>query len=82
MGMIRRLLPLLLVTGCASTVSYTPPTSVTAMPNDCANRVAIINWLTRQSQIPRQFEPEQDYENRMSEIRQRMWNLRYHCQPV
>jgi len=44
--------------------------------------VAIINWLTRQSQTPRQFEPEQDYENRMSEIRKRMWNLRYHCQPV
>jgi hypothetical protein len=52
------------------------------MPNDCANRVAIVNWLTKQSQTPRQFEPEQDHENRMSEIRQRIWHIRYHCQPV
>jgi hypothetical protein len=44
--------------------------------------VAIVNWLTKQSQTPRQFEPEQDYENRMSEIRQRIWHIRYHCQPV
>lgn len=71
----------LALAGCASVIQRPPP-AVLAMPNDCANRVAIVNWLTKQSQTPRQFEPEQDYENRMSEIRQRIWHIRYHCQPV
>lgn len=80
---MKYLLPIILaMSGCAMPLAQRPPPAVLAMPNDCANRVAIINWLTRQSQTPRQFEPEQDYENRMSEIRKRMWNLRYHCQPV
>jgi hypothetical protein len=71
----------LALAGCASVIQRPPP-AVLAMPNDCANRVAIVNWLTKQSQTPRQFEREQDHENRMSEIRQRIWHLRYHCQPV
>ena len=71
----------LTLSGCMNLPQQAPP-AVLAMPNDCTNRVAIINWLTKQSRTPRQYEPEQDYENRMSEIRQRMWNLRYYCQPV
>jgi hypothetical protein len=71
----------LALAGCASVIQRPPP-AVLAMPTDCANRVAIVNWLTKQSQTTRQFEPEQDHENRMSEIRQRIWHIRYHCQPV
>jgi uncharacterized protein YceK len=75
------LIAALALAGCASVIQRPPP-AVLAMPTDCANRVAIVNWLTKQSQTPRQFEPEQDHENRMSEIRQRIWHIRYHCQPV
>jgi non-canonical (house-cleaning) NTP pyrophosphatase len=53
------------------------------MPNDCANRVAIIEWLNSQSQVPRQpFENQETYENARSEIRSRIWHMRYRCQPV
>ena len=71
-----------LLVGCASP-SYTPPISVAAMPNDCANRQAIINWLETQSSIPRQaFESEKHYEQTRSQIRHRLWHVRYNCQPV
>ena len=68
--------------GCASQSRQIPP-SVAAMPNDCANRQAIINWLETQSSIPRQaFESEQHYEQTRSQIRHRLWHVRYNCQPV
>jgi hypothetical protein len=80
--MIRKLLPVLFLVGCASQ-NYTPPASVAAMPNDCANRQAIINWLETQSAIPRQaFESEKNYEQTRSQIRHRLWYVRYSCQPV
>lgn len=72
----------LLVTGCAGP-SRRPPAAVMIMPNDCGNRQAIANWLQDQSQIPRQtFETERAYEIDRAQIRQRLWQLRYNCQPV
>jgi hypothetical protein len=80
--MIRKLLPVLLLVGCASQ-NYTPPAAVQAMPNDCANRVAIISWLESQAAIPRQpFESEQVYEQSRAQFRHRLWHVRYVCQPV
>jgi hypothetical protein len=81
---MKLVIPLLLslLVGCASQ-NYTPPASVAAMPNDCANRQAIINWLETQSSIPRQaFESEKHYEQTRSQIRHRLWHVRYNCQPV
>ena len=81
--MIRKLLPVLLLTGCASTVSYTPPTSITAMPNDCANQVAMINWLESQARVPRHsMERQEDYERSRATFRQGIWHVRYNCRPV
>jgi len=71
-----------LLVGCASP-SYTPPISVAAMPNDCANQVAMINWLNSQAAIPRHaLESEQAYERSRAEFRQRAWHVRYHCRPA
>jgi hypothetical protein len=68
--------------GCA-TVNYTPPPSVAAMPNDCANQVAMINWLMSQATIPRHpLESEQNYEISRAQFRQRAWHVRYHCRPA
>ena len=68
--------------GCSSTSQHPPP-SVAAMPNDCANRQAIISWLETQARIPRQaFESEKHYEQTRSQIRHRLWHVRYNCQPV
>ena len=81
MKLITPLLLSLLV-GCASQ-SRMLPASVAAMPNDCANRQAIVNWLETQAQIPRQaFESEKHYEQTRSQIRHRLWHVRYNCQPV
>lgn len=81
MKLIAPLLLSLLV-GCASQ-SYTLPVSVAAMPNDCANRQAIVNWLETQARVPRQaFESEKHYEQTRSQIRHRLWHVRYNCQPV
>jgi len=83
MGMIGRLLPIVLLTGCAATVNYNPPASVTAMPNDCANQVAMINWLETQARVPRHsLERQEDYETSRASFRHRIWHLRYVCRPV
>ena len=67
--------------GCGSPTHV--PVSVAALPNDCANRQALINWLETQSAVPRQaFESEKHYEQTRSQIRHRLWMVRYNCQPV
>lgn len=69
------------LTGCA--VKTAPPVDVRLVPNDCANRQLIINYLESQAQQPRAtMELERDYERTRSEIRHRIWTMRYHCQPV
>jgi LAS superfamily LD-carboxypeptidase LdcB len=81
--MIRKLLPLLLVTGCAATVNYTPPAAVEAMPNDCANQTAMINWLESQARVPRHsLESQEYYEASRASFRKKIWHVRYVCRPV
>lgn len=78
---MKRLWPLLFVTGCA----MQPPVSqdVAIMPNDCANRAAITRWLEQQSSVPRHsLQTEADYANQRSQIRHRLWSLRYNCQSL
>ena len=71
----------LTLTGCA--VKTAPPVDVRLVPNDCANRQMIVNYLEEQAQQPRAaFETDRDYERTRSEIRHRIWTLRYYCQPV
>ena len=72
----------LFLTACASQ-NYAPPAAVAAMPNDCANRQAIINWLESQAAMPRApLQSIQDYEQYRAQIRHRVWTVRYNCQPV
>jgi len=78
---IAALISVLVLTGCATNRS--PPVDVRLIPNDCANRTMIINYLTQEAAQPRgTFESERDYERHRAEIRQRIWVMRYHCQPV
>ena len=80
----KHLAPLLLTTliGCAS-APRPMPIDVAIMPDDCANRSAIARWIESQDLIPRQsFQSEQDYARQRSQIRHRLWTLRYNCQPV
>ena len=76
------LITALALTGC-STAHRPPPTDVRLIPNDCANRHLIENYLTQQAQQPRStFETEKDYERSRAEIRHRIWGMRYNCNPV
>ena len=75
-------LVLVLLVGCAAP-NRPIPASVTAMPNDCANQVAMINWLLSQAAVPRHpLESEQTYERSRAEFRQRAWHVRYQCRPA
>jgi hypothetical protein len=70
------------LSGCA-TPRPQPPVDVRLIPNDCANRVLIINYLQQLADRSKQtFESERDYEIHRSQVRQRIWSMRYHCQPV
>jgi hypothetical protein len=67
--------------GCAH--NSAPPLDVSQIPNDCANREAIIRWLNEQATLPRQpLESEKDYEKHRASIRHHVWRLRYNCQSV
>ena len=70
----------LLLTGC---VSVRAPMSVQMVPNDCANQTAIVNQLTRElAQLQRTNTHEPDYENAIKAHQWKIWDIRYHCNPV
>ena len=72
----------LAATGCVSVVQRAP-LDVSQIPNDCANRNAIVNWLEQNARVPQQTtESKEDYERSRGQIRSRIWSMRYTCQPV
>jgi hypothetical protein len=73
-----------MLAGCAAPRDLSRvPAAVQIMPNDCANRVMIIQWLSRQAAISRTpFETQESYDQVQAQIRYRIWNVRYNCQPV
>ena len=82
--MNKLLIALLVVacTGCVSVVQRAP-LDISQVPNDCANRNAIIGWLDENARIPqRTTESKEDYERSRGQIRSRIWSMRYTCQPV
>ena len=82
--MNKLLMTLLIVasTGCVSVVQRAP-LDVSQIPNDCANRNAIIGWLEQNARVPQQtMESKEDYERSRAQIRSRIWSMRYTCQPV
>ena len=71
------------LTGCAAPRAHQPPMAVQVMPNDCANRGAIVNWLTQQASVPKSsLESQQSYDQTQRQIRHRIWTIRYNCQPA
>ena len=82
---MNKLLAALLVvalTGCVSVVQRAP-LDVSQVPNDCANRAAIIGWLEQNARVPQQtMESKEDYERSRAQIRSRIWSMRYTGQPV
>ena len=67
--------------GCAT---HRPaPVDVQIMPTDCANFAAINRWLEQQRAVPRNhMQSQENYEHQQSQIRHRLWTLRYNCRRV
>jgi hypothetical protein len=81
--MIRRCSILLvsILVGCAQVPRA--PIDVTLIPDDCANRQAIVRWLETVSKTPKGYsESEESYEQSRSAIKARIWRIRYMCQRV
>ena len=72
---MRYLFIVLLLAGCSNLrPNVSPPIDVSLIPNDCANQQRIVRWLESQSQG--------EWNEHMAQIRARMWNLRYTCNPA
>lgn len=72
-----------LLGGCAIYNDRTAPMDVTAIPNDCANKRAILNWLTAQARQPKGLlTHEHLYDQQQSAIKQKIWEMRYYCNPL
>ena len=69
---MRYLLIVLLLSGCGHFTSK--PIDVSLIPNDCANQQGIIRWLETQSQG--------EWNEHVSQIKARIWTIRYTCNPV
>lgn len=75
------LLSVLFLVGCAQAPRM--PVDVALIPNDCANRHAITAWLESVARAPKPyFQSEQDYEQHISQVKNRLWTIRYSCEPV
>ena len=73
---------LLSTTGCAYH-NASPPIAISMVPDDCGNIDILSSYLAQQAAISRRpFETEIDYVRHRSEIRKKIWIMRYICRPV
>ena len=69
--------------GCVSPRQNQIPLNVAMLPHDCQNRQIMLDWLDGQARLPQQRgETDREYTRSRNEIRKKIWDLRYHCQPV
>jgi len=77
------ILSISMLAGCAQThMSTIDETS--KIPEDCHNKKTIISWLQEQTAIPPKSSntSEREYANQLSALKEKMWRIRYRCQPV
>lgn len=68
----------LTLVGCAN---VQPPVDVQLIPDDCANQTRIIRWLEDQAQaVSRNSSTE--YRQYHAQVKNRIWMLRYRCNPA
>lgn len=68
----------LALSGCAN---VQPPVDVRLIPDDCANQVRIIRWLEEQAQAVAS-KPTTEYRQYHAQVKNRIWMLRYRCNPA
>jgi|694.fasta_scaffold04987_6 hypothetical protein len=65
------------ITGCST---YTQPVDIATLPNDCANKERIANWLAAMANLPQhKLESKEEYEKTRRTYRQKLWHLNYVC---
>jgi hypothetical protein len=56
---------------------------ISKVPDDCFNKKTIINWLDQQTTIPKSSTiSEREYATQLSAIKEKIWRIRYRCQPI
>jgi hypothetical protein len=70
----------LAIAGCTT---YSQPVDIATLPNDCANKERIANWLTHMANLPKHtLESDSEYEKTRRTYRQKLWHLKYTCNGV
>lgn len=71
----------LLIAGCTTVPKM--PVDVALVPNDCANQQAITQWLIEVAKTSKStFQNQKDYEQFQSQVKSKIWNIRYACNPA
>ena len=79
--MMKTIFPLLVCALAAGCANVQPPVDVKLIPNDCANQTRIIRWLNDQADaVSTKTSPE--YRQYHAHVKNRIWLLRYNCNPV
>ena len=72
-----------MLAGCVAPRQNQMPLNVAMLPADCQNRQIMLDWLDGQARLPQQRgETDRDYARSRNEVRKKIWDLRYHCQPA
>lgn len=66
--------------GCTT---YSQPVDIATLPNDCANKDRILNWLEGMANLPKHtLESPYEYEKTRRTYRHKIWHLKYTCNAV
>jgi hypothetical protein len=77
------LLSLVIMSGCASNYRISTMEEVYNTPVDCLNRTMIVNWLNEQTTYLKPItQTEDEYNKRISAIKQKLWTVRARCNAV
>jgi hypothetical protein len=77
------LILVLLTSGCASQYRLSDPAEIELIPDDCKNQKIITNFLNPQLDYNKPFtQKEEEYDKQISAIKNKIWRLRYRCNPV
>ena len=68
----------MLLSGCAN---VQPPVDVRLIPDDCANQARIIRWLEDQARAVSK-NSSTEYRQYHAQVKNRIWLLRYRCNPA
>ncbi len=83
LGLVCMMILTVALSGCASAPPTAMPLNVAMLPQDCQNRQIMLDWLQAQAQQPQhRQESNRDFQRSRGEIRKKIWDIRYHCQPV